>query len=172
MEEQTQKQTTTGSENQAPPESSSASQTDNTNTLQRERDEYLDGWKRAKADLANYKKEETKRFESVLKFSNEQIIRDLLIVLDSFDLAIAARGGESKEEKGTFLIRAQLEDVLKRYGLERVVVSVGQPFDPALQEAIASIESTQASGTVVEEVERGYTLAGKLIRPARVKVAK
>lgn len=172
MEEQTQNQTAPDPKNQAPLEPSSVPETDNTNALQRERDEYLDGWKRAKADLANYKKEETKRFESILKFSNEQIIRDLLIVLDSFDLAIAARGEESKEEKGIFLIRAQFEDVLKRYGLERVIVSVGQLFDPALQEAIANVESTQESGTVVEEIERGYTLAGKLVRPARVKVAK
>jgi len=56
--------------------------------------------------------------------------------------------------------------------LERIIISVGQPFDPGLQEAVAEIESDKTSGTIVEEVERGYLLNGKLIRPARVKIAK
>jgi len=139
---------------------------------QKERDEYLEGWKRAKADLINYKKDEAKRFEAVVKFANEAIIRDLINVLDSFDLALVALEKEAKTEKGIYLIRAQLEDILKQNGLERIIVSVGQPFDPALQEAIATVESDKPSGTVVEEVEKGYLLNGKLIRPARVKVAK
>ncbi len=166
---------------------------------QKERDEYLEGWKRAKADLINYKKDEAKRFEAVVKFSNESLIRELINVLDSFDLALVAlqqtqinadnyadkRGLNNISEnqptnqresapwqKGMYLIRAQLEDVLKQNGLERIIVSVGQPFDPALQEAIASVESDKPSGTIIEEVERGYLLSGKLIRPARVKVAR
>lgn len=138
----------------------------------RERDEYLDGWKRAKADLINHKKEETKRFEAISKFSQEILIRDLINVLDSFDLALSTLEKEGKAEKGVYLIRAQTEDILKANGLERIIVSVGQQFDPSLQEAIAAIESDKPSGTVIEEVERGYLLCGKLIRPARVKVAK
>ena len=168
MEEQNQQTTPlVDSSNADTPNSES-----DTETIRKERDEYLDGWKRAKADLLNYKKDEAKRFESVLKFSNEQILKDLLIVLDSFDLAIAALGDETKTEKGIFLIRAQFEDVLKRYGLERVSANVGEIFDPALHEAVAAIESAQESGTITEEVERGYMLGGKIIRPARVKVAK
>lgn len=138
----------------------------------KERDEYLEGWKRAKADLINYKKDEAKRFEAMVKFSQEAVIRDLIMVLDSFDLAISALEKEGKVEKGIYLIKSQLEDVLKNYGLEKIIISVGQPFDPALQEAIVSVESEKPSGTVVEEIERGYLLSGKLIRPARVKVAK
>lgn len=134
--------------------------------------EYLAGWQRAKADLSNYKKEEAKRLEEVAKFSNEVLIRDLLTVLDSFDLGIAALEKESKAEKGIYLIRTQLEDALKKFGLARLIVSVGQEFDPALHEAIAVVDSDKSSGKIVEEVERGYTLHGKLIRPARVKVAK
>ena len=138
----------------------------------KERDEYLDGWQRAKAEFINYKKDEIKRFETLAKFANESIIRDLINILDSFDLAIPALERESKVEKGVYLIRAQLEDALKNYGLERVIVSVGSPFDPAMQEAVAVVESDKPSGTVVEEIERGYMLNGKLIRPARVKVSK
>ncbi|MEK9168374.1 MAG: nucleotide exchange factor GrpE [Patescibacteria group bacterium] len=141
---------------------------------QKERDEYLDGWKRAKADLINYKKDEAKRFEMMIKFANESLIKELVNVLDSFDLALISLGndGDGKIQKGLYLIRHQLEDALKQQGLERIIVSVGQPFDPALQEAIASIESDKPSGMIIEEVERGYLLNGKLIRPARVKVAK
>ena len=142
--------------------------------FQRERDEYLDGWKRAKADLINYKKDEAKRFEQIARFSNEILIRDLIVVLDSFDLALISLEEESekKTQKGLYLIRQQLEDILKQQGLERVIVSVGNAFDPALHEAIASVESDKPSGIVVEEVERGYLFNGKLIRPARVKVSK
>ena len=141
---------------------------------QKERDEYLDGWKRAKADLINYKKDEAKRFEMMIKFANESLIKELVNVLDSFDLALISLGndGDGKIQKGLYLIRHQLEDALKQQGLERIIVSVSQPFDPALQEAIASIESDKPSGMIIEEVERGYLLNGKLIRPARVKVAK
>ena len=70
------------------------------------------------------------------------------------------------------MIKSQLEEVLKKNGLEKSVVSVGQRFDPAIHEAIDSIESDQESGIITEEVESGYTLHGKLIRAARVKVAK
>lgn len=140
--------------------------------LQKERDEYLEGWQRAKADLANYRKEEARRLEHILMASNEQLIKELLVVLDSFDLAIESLEKEEKAEKGVYLIRSQMEDVLKKFGLERVVVKKGDNFDPSQHEAIATIESEQESETVVEEVERGYRLNGKLIRPARVKVAK
>ncbi|MEK7548987.1 MAG: nucleotide exchange factor GrpE [Patescibacteria group bacterium] len=139
---------------------------------QKEKEEYLDGWKRAKADLINYKKEEAKRFEGISRFSQEILIRDLINVLDSFDLALSALEKEGKAEKGVYLIRTQMEDILRGSGLERIIVSVGQPFDPALQEAIVAVESDKSPDTVVEEIERGYLLRGKLIRPARVKVAK
>lgn len=135
-------------------------------------DEYLDGWKRAKADLINYKKDEAKRFEDIIKFAAQELVRELVPVLDSFDLALESLGAEPKVEKGVYLIRAQLEDALKKHGLEKITVVAGEHFDPALHEAVAAVESTQASGTVVEEVDHGYTLSGKLIRPARVKVAK
>ncbi|HDH31581.1 MAG TPA: nucleotide exchange factor GrpE [Candidatus Wolfebacteria bacterium] len=137
-----------------------------------EAEEYLDGWKRAKADLANYKKEEAKRFMEMVKFASEDLIREMIVILDSFDLGLAALEKDGKAEKGLYLIRTQLEDALRKRGLERVIISVGQPFDAALQEAIAEVESDKSSGIVIEEVERGYLLNGKLIRPARVKVSK
>jgi len=139
---------------------------------EKKRDEYLDGWQRARAEFSNYKKDEYKRFDEVVKTSNLRLTTDLIRVLDSFDLSLAALEKEGKAEKGMYLIRAQLEDVLKGYGLERMRVSVGDKFDPNLHDAVASVESEQEDGTVVEEVEKGYLLYGRVIRPARVKVAK
>ncbi len=140
--------------------------------LKAQADEYLDGWKRAKADLINYKKDEARRFEDIIKFAAQELVRELVPVLDSFDLALESLGSEPKVEKGVYLIRAQLEDALKKHGLEKITVVVGEQFNPALHEAVAAVESAQPSGTVVEEVDRGYVLSGKLIRPARVKIAK
>ena len=136
-----------------------------------ERDEYLDGWRRAKADLANYKKDELKRLEEVAKFGSEELLRDLIVVLDSFDLSLAALEKNSQAEKGVYLIRSQLMDALRRRGLERMKVESGQPFDPAFHEAVGESEGG-ASGTIDVEVEAGYLLNGKVLRPSRVKVFK
>lgn len=145
---------------------------ENFGKISREREEYLDGWQRSRAELINYKKDEAKRFEEFRKIANEMIVRDLIVVLDSFDLALTTLEKDGNIEKGLYLIKAQFEDILKNYGLERVTISVGQPFDPLIAEAVVEVESNRPSGTIVEEVEKGYTLYGKLIRPARVKVAK
>jgi len=142
------------------------------NNLVKQCDEYLEGWKRAKADLINYKKDEAKRVDAVIKFANENIISDMIDVLDAFDLALGTLQDDSKAQKGVYLIRTKLEDILKRYGLEKVAVAVGDQFDPSLHDAVASVESDKPSGTVTEEVECGYMLHGKLIRATRVKVAK
>lgn len=147
---------------------------DDIENLKKERDEYLDGWKRAKADLVNYKNEEMARLKEIGRFASEDVMRDIVTVLDSFDLGLASLGEEveSPAGKGMYMIRTQLEDVLKKRGLERIIVSVGHPFDPALHEAIAAIDSEAPSGVVVDEVEKGYLLHGKVLRPSRVVVAK
>jgi molecular chaperone GrpE len=134
--------------------------------------EYLDGWKRAKADFINYKKDEAVRFQTFLKFSNEEMIREMITVLDSFDLAIPAASGNGSELKGLTVIRVQLEETLKRFGLERMDASPGQFFDPARAEAISEMESDKPPGTIAEEAAKGYVLNGKVIRPVRVKISK
>ncbi|OGY57742.1 MAG: nucleotide exchange factor GrpE, partial [Candidatus Colwellbacteria bacterium RIFCSPHIGHO2_02_FULL_45_17] len=66
-----------------------------------ERDEYLDGWKRAKADLINYKRDELRRLEQVVQFANEDMISDIITVIDSFELAIASMEKDNPAVKGT-----------------------------------------------------------------------
>ena len=75
-------------------------------------------------------------------------------------------------EKGVYMIRSQIEDVLKKRGLEKIVIKVGEKFNPAVAEAIVEVESDLPDGAVVEEIEAGYRLYDKIIRPARVKISK
>lgn len=140
--------------------------------IQKERDEYLNGWQRAKAEFINYKKDEAKRFELFARIANEELMRELIIVLDSFNLAISAMESDGRTEKGVYMIKSQLEDLLKKFGLEKIEVKIGEQFDPSSQEAIVTAESEEESGIVLEEIENGYILNGKLVRPARVKLAK
>ena len=140
--------------------------------LTKERDEYLDGWQRARAELVNYKRDEAKRADDLMKFANGALMRELIMVIDNFELAIMAMERQGEVEKGIYLIKAQMEDILKQHGLEKVAVEIGQAFDPSLHEAVASVASDLAAGAITEEVERGYYLHGKLLRPSRVKVAQ
>lgn len=142
--------------------------------LKQEKDEYLNGWKRAKADFLNYQKDEAKRFEEVIKYSNEMILKDLISVLDSFELGIAAMEKSGNADKGVYIIKNQLEEILKKQGLEKIKVSVGDKFDPACHESLGAVESSPSasSGQVAEEIESGYILNGKVVRPARVKLSK
>ncbi len=137
---------------------------------EKQRDEYLDGWKRAKADFINYKKEELKHLEDVARYGSEELIRDMIGVLDNFDLGLQAMEKNGGVEKGVYMIRAQIEDILKRKGVLRISVKVGDDFDPSVAEAVAMAESDKPPGTILEEIEPGYKLYDKIIRPARVKV--
>jgi len=132
----------------------------------------LNGWKRAKADLINYQKEEAKRFEEIVRFANAGMVKELITVLNSFELAVNILEKQGKAEKGIYMIKTQLEDVLKKSGVEKIIVEIGKPFDPSTQESVAEAESEQPAGTIIEEVEKGYLLHGRVLRPARVKLSK
>ena len=141
------------------------------------KDEYLAGWQRQKADFLNYQKDIAKRTEDFVKFANEDLIGDLLIVLDSFDISVNSLRIEGLTEtekrivQGLELIRGQLEDVLRKNGLEPIE-TLHRQFDPAWHEVIGEVEADGKEGEIVEELARGYKLNGKLIRPTKVKVAK
>lgn len=139
---------------------------------EKQRDEYLNGWQRAKADFINYKKEESNRLESVIRLGNEELIRDMVNVLDSFELGMVAMKGNESAEKGFQMIRSQCEEVLRRYGLEKVSAKEGETFDPSRHEAVEEIVTSFPPNTVTEVVSAGYTLNGRMIRPAKVKISK
>lgn len=142
---------------------------------EKERDEYLAGWQRAKADFINYKKDELRRLEEVARYGGEELLKELIAVLDSFDLGLRALEKAGSVEKGVYMIRAQIEDILKKRGLEKISVKAGEEFDPSFAEAVAEADSPGGRyppGTILEEIEPGWRLYDKIIRPARVKIAK
>jgi molecular chaperone GrpE len=135
------------------------------------KDEYLAGWQRAKADLINARKDDEKKVLEFIKFANASLMSELLLVLDSFDLAFPDKEQDSKFSKGIFLIKMQLEDILKKYGLEPIK-SIGEKIDLNLHEVVGEEESDKEEGTIIEEMQKGYTLSGKVLRPAKVKISK
>ncbi len=144
----------------------------NCEEIEKQRDEYLDGWKRAKADFLNYKKEETERISQMIKFANESLLYDLIAVLDSFELGLATLEEHKEAYKGMSLVKMQMEDILKRFGLESVSASPGTKFNTVNHEAIGEIESDGEPGLIGEEIKKGFVLNGKVIRPAKVKITK
>ena len=136
------------------------------------RDEYLAGWQRSKADFINYKNDERKHFDDAVKYGIEGIIRDMIGVIDSFDLATRAFEKSGIADKGMYLIKSQIEDILKKRGVEKILVKPGDLFDPVMMEAMAEIGSEQPPGTVAEEIEPGYRLYDKILRASRVIINK
>ncbi len=140
----------------------------------KERDEYLESLKRAKAELINYKKDEMQRMGDFARKERESLIMKFLEILDNFERA--ATEAEKREEDGLidgFLkIKEQMEEMLSQEGVEKIG-AIGEEFDPYYHEAIETIEKEdEESGRVVEEVQKGYLLNGKVIRPSKVKVVK
>lgn len=143
-------------------------------------EEYLNGWKRERADFLNHKKEEIERIGIMIKYANEELILKLLPILDNICLAESHVPEEFKNNNwidGFLQIKKQLSDFLSKEGIEAVEV-MGKEFDPNTMESVGATEevsgspSSSESGIVVEEVQRGYTLHGKVIRPAKVKISK
>ncbi|MFA5228634.1 MAG: nucleotide exchange factor GrpE [Candidatus Paceibacterota bacterium] len=137
----------------------------------KEREEYFSGWQREKADFLNYKKQEFERLKGTLDIAKESLFEELIPVLDNFILAEKSISEEEKERNGTkglLLIKKQLEKSLKDLGLEEVK-TIGKEFDPKIHESVEEIEGSEP-GIIVEEVQKGYTFQGKVIRIAKVKV--
>ena len=143
----------------------------------KQKDEYLAGWQRARADFLNYKKEEMERITEFLKYGMEDLILKVLPILDNFDAAEKSLQNKNDERlKGFLQIKKQLHDFLKNYGVEEIKTA-GQKFDANWHEVVEGAEpfdaaQGQESGVILEEVQKGYKINGRLLRPARVKVSK
>src|SRR5680860_210044 len=148
--------------------------------LKNEKDDYLKGWQRERADFINYKKTEKERFKEVVRFSNERIVKSLIAILDGFDLAIESflKEGKDKKEndnylKGIYLIKSQLQDILEKEGVDEIKVKIGEKLNPAFHEVVAMAENEKFSpDTIIKILEKGYILNDKVIRPCRVILAK
>jgi molecular chaperone GrpE len=141
--------------------------------LARERDEAKNDALRSLADMQNFRKMSEVRLQQDRKFATEKLVRDLLPVLDNFDRAINHITPETDLTvviDGIRAIQRQLSQALEGQGVKRIN-AVGEAFDPEHHEALVTAQSDLESGTVIEELETGYLLHDRVIRPARVKVA-
>ena len=138
-------------------------------TARRERDAYLDDMRRMKAEMENARKRMEKERTRIVQSASEGLVRELLPVLDNLDRALAADGDVREGVRAT---RDGLVSVLVGQGLAPVD-SDGESFDPAVHEAVMGQPSDEhEEDTVIQTLERGYTLNGRAIRPAKVIVAK
>lgn len=137
--------------------------------LEAEQNKYL----RLLADYDNFKRRTQKDREISAKFRSQSLLTDLLPVLDNFERALAV---EAKSEdavsimKGVEMVQKSLLEAVKREGLEEIK-AVGEPFDPNFHQAVMQEKDEDAEpGTVLQELQKGYTLKGRVLRPAMVKV--
>lgn len=145
--------------------------------VEAEKQEYLDGWQRAKADFVNIRKRDEDAKQEFLKFSKEEIVRDVIPVLDSFELAFRDKkvweGLPKDWRTGVESIYNQLLAILTNHGVKKVV-PVGEVFDPKQHEAVNVVRVDDKNGDekIIDVLQAGYSLFGKEIRSAKVVVGK
>jgi len=138
-----------------------------------EKQELMDTLVRRQADFENYRKRVERERQAASQRGVELMVEQLLPVLDAFDNALAGEGSAANAEyrKGFEIVRRQIWDVLSKQGVKRID-SVGKDFDPHLHHALDRVETTaQADGTIVGELQPGYTFHDRVLRPAMVRVA-
>lgn len=145
----------------------------NLEKLEKEKNEFLAGWQRERADFLNYKKEQTEAFDGLKKFVKEDLIIKFLQGLDNLDLALKHIPESLREDKwveGVIKTRETFLKILEDEGV-KIIKSIGEKFNPEFHEAMGQIESDENEEIIIEEIQKGYLMNGKVIRPARVMVS-
>jgi len=143
--------------------------------LESERDEYLDTLRRVQAEFENYRKRVIKEQTSLVDRATSGLVEQLLPVLDSFELATKNLDAADSDDiesvrKGVELVYGELLSVLEKAGLSRIEAE-GKPFDPNVHEAVMQ-EEGDGEPVVTDVLRTGYTLKGRVLRPAMVKVTR
>lgn len=128
---------------------------------EKERDEYLNGWKRAKADLINSKRDWEEKISALGEFVTADVIKKFLPVLDALEAG--------QDTSGLDEIKKLFSDILRQLGLEEIEV-IGKKFDPVYHESVGEDEGPASE--VIKVLQKGYFFKGQVIRPARVKIGK
>ncbi len=141
--------------------------------LQAERNLLLDRMARMQAEFENARKRAAREHQEYKDFALADAIKNLLPILDSLDRALQMPGQKREDFRdGVELIRKQFQDALEKLGL-RPIPAKGEPFDPRLHEAIEMVDSDEVKDHhVLEELQRGYKLKDRLLRPSMVRVAR
>ena len=141
--------------------------------LQKKSEEYLNNWKRSAADFINYKKEEMERMGFLAQYAKEDIVQKVLPIFDSFYLAEKVLPPSLQDDgwlAGFLQIKSQISEFLKKEGIEEIEV-VGKKFDASTMEIVEETEGGEP-GMVAEELQKGYKIGEKVLRPAKIKVSK
>lgn len=133
-------------------------------------EECLNRLKYLQADFDNYRKNFEKEKEHIINLANEALVKELLVIVDEFEHALKTMKEES-DRKGVELIQKNFLKILERYGLKKIEC-VGKKFDPFLHEVLLKEKSDKDDGIVLEEIQKGYMLKSKVIRPSKVKVSE
>ncbi|MGE5723634.1 MAG: nucleotide exchange factor GrpE [Acidobacteriota bacterium] len=141
--------------------------------LQAERNLLLDRMARLQAEFDNARKRAAREQQEYKDFALADALKNLLPILDSFDRALQAKVQKAEDfRSGVELIRKQFQDALEKLGL-RPIPARGEPFDPRLHEAIEMVDSNEVKDHhVLDELQRGYKLKDRLLRPSMVRVAR
>lgn len=142
---------------------------------QKEAEGFREKWLRSAADLENYRKRAQRERDEVEKFANEKLLKDLIPVLDDLDRALEMVGTEPSGDAaqivdGMKLVHKKFVSALEKHGVT-TFESKGEAFDPALHEAVQQVHADTPPGTVAAELQRGWMIAGRLLRPAMVTVS-
>jgi len=141
------------------------------------RQEYLDGWQRAKADLINARKRDQEERHEFVRLANERLIEGLLPALESFDMAMGNKEAWEKADKnwrlGVEYIYSQITKTLAQNGLMEIN-PIGKRLDHREHEAVGfePVHDKSLDQTVTDVIQKGYSLNGKIIKPAKVKVGE
>ncbi|MCP4912654.1 MAG: nucleotide exchange factor GrpE [Oligoflexia bacterium] len=144
---------------------------------EKQEDDFKEKYYYLAAEMDNLRKRFDREKEGLLKFGSEKILGSLIEVVDNLDRTIDATSGETDEKvvkivEGIEMVRKQFLDVLKNNGLERVE-ALGKTFDPNFHEALSQVaDDTKQDEEIVQEYQKGYVLNGRLLRAAKVVIAK
>lgn len=138
--------------------------------------EYLDGWQRAQAEFANFRKRQEAERAQMIAYATANLLRKLLPVVDDFGRALETLPGDAQNApwaQGVLLIRRKLEGVLESENAKPIEIPVGSAFDPLTHEAVSYERAPgRSEGEIIGVVRQGYTIGERVLRPAQVRVAQ
>lgn len=145
-------------------------------TCQAEKQTYLEGWQRSKADFVNARKNEELARKELIQYASSNVIRDMLDVIDTFELAFSHKEAWGKVDKnwriGVESIYQKLQGALEQHGVKRIEPKTGTRFSPEIHQSVATtpVDSPEEDDTITGVVQSGYELYDRVLRPAKVRV--
>jgi molecular chaperone GrpE len=157
---------------QDPQQQQDEAQPDPLEELKRERDSLQDRLLRTAAEFDNYRKRMDRERREHAEYTSGEAIKELLPIIDNLERALQAAAADDPLRKGVELIHLQMLDMLRKRGV-KPIEALGADFDPNFHQAVIhEVSAAHREGEVMEELQRGYVVGERLLRPAMVKVAK